>query len=254
MKTAWNLLPLGTAIAAATLVGAAWVEDARRSRRYLAHLHRATVETLLNALHAGDPFTARHSRRVADLAESLASAHGVARGQLTELRLAALLHDMGKIDEDFFQIVHSASTLSGGDRQKIEEHPGEGAHILAPLEEIHPGLIRVVESHHESWNGSGYPRGLSGDEIPLGARIISMADVFDAITQPRVYREAVSVEEAFDLIRSGAGSRFDPDLLATLERPEVMGRWVEIAERGHNEEQSIGGAARNLEEEPDRRG
>lgn len=239
MNRARAVLPLASAAAAALAVGIAWVEHARRSSKYYAHLHRATVETLLNALHAGDPFTARHSRRVATLAEILGRAHGLNGRELTQLRLAALLHDMGKIDEGFFQIVHSADRLSGQDRNKIEEHPGESAHILAPLEEIHPGLISIVESHHESWNGGGYPRGLSGDDIPVAARIISIADVFDAMTQPRVYREAASVEDALDTVRSGAGSMFDPRILETLHRREVLDPWIEIAETGRREEYGL---------------
>jgi putative two-component system response regulator len=194
------------------------------------------VETLLNVLHAGDPFTARHSRRVAALAEALGRAHGLAADALSEIRLAGLLHDMGKLDEHLLPIVHSPDRLSGDQREKIEEHPDEGAHILAPLEAIHPGLIDIVSSHHEAWNGGGYPRGLSGEEIPLGARIISLADVFDAVTQPRVYREADGIEDALRLIRDGRGSRFDPTLLDTLERPEVAARWIEIAEAGRREE------------------
>jgi putative nucleotidyltransferase with HDIG domain len=227
---------IAAAAAGAALVATAWAEQARRSRRYSAQLHRASVEALLNALHAGDPFTARHSRRVADLAETLARAHGLPHGQRTKIRLAGLLHDMGKLDEELFPIVHSSERLSGGEREKIEEHPDGGAHILEPLEEIHPGLIEIVESHHENWNGGGYPRGLSGEEIPLGARIISIADVFDALTQPRVYRDATSVEDALELIGSGGGSRFDPELIATLQRPEVLECWVEIAEAGRREE------------------
>jgi putative nucleotidyltransferase with HDIG domain len=231
--------PLGAAAGGAALVAAAWAIQARRSRRYSAHLHRATVETLLNALHAGDPFTARHSRRVADLAETLACAHGVGHGERTVIRLAALLHDMGKLDEDLFRIVHSPDRLSGDERAKIEGHPDEGAHILAPLEEIHPGIIRMVESHHESWNGGGYPRGLAAEEIPVGARVISIADVFDAVTQPRVYKEEANVEDALELIGSGSGSRFDPALIETLKQPEVLEAWLRIADAGRSRERAI---------------
>jgi putative nucleotidyltransferase with HDIG domain len=221
------------------IAGVAWFEHSRSSRRYLARLHRATVETLLNVLHAGDPFTARHSRRVAALAEELARAHRLPSEALSEIRLAALLHDMGKLEENLLPIVHSPDRLSGDERSKIEGHPQEGAHILAPLEAIHPGLIDIVSSHHEAWNGGGYPRGLSGEQIPLGARIISMADVFDAVTQPRVYRDADGIEDALQLIRSGAGSRFDPALLDTLDQPAVTNRWIEIAEAGRREERAL---------------
>jgi putative nucleotidyltransferase with HDIG domain len=217
----------------------AWLDHSRKGRRYLARLHRATVETLLNVLHAGDPFTARHSRRVALLAEELARAHRLCAEDRSEIRLAALLHDMGKLEETLLPIVHSPDRLSGHEREKIEGHPQEGAHILAPLEEIHPGLIDIVCSHHEAWNGGGYPRGLSGEEIPLGARIISMADVFDAVTQPRVYRDADGIEDALQLIHSGRGSRFDPALLDTLEQPAITARWIEIAEEGRREERAL---------------
>jgi putative nucleotidyltransferase with HDIG domain len=221
------------------VAGVAWLDHSRSSRRYLARLHRATVETLLNVLHAGDPFTARHSRRVAALAEELARAHRLPPEALSEIRLAALLHDMGKLEEHVLPIVHSPDRLSGDEREKIEEHPQEGAHILAPLEAIHPDLIDIVSSHHEAWNGGGYPRGLSGEEIPLGARIISMADVFDAVTQPRVYRNAEGIEDGIRLIRSGRGSRFDPALLDTLDQAAVTARWIEIAEAGRREESAL---------------
>jgi len=233
-----NILGAAAALSGA-LAGVAWLDHSKSSRRYLARLHRATVETLLNVLHAGDPFTARHSRRVAALAEELARGHRLPREALSEIRLAALLHDMGKLEEHLLPIVHSPDRLSGDERQKIEEHPQEGAHILAPLAAIHPGLIEIVSSHHEAWNGGGYPRGLSGEEIPFGARVISMADVFDAVTQPRVYREADGIEDALRLIRSGGGSRFDPALIATLEQPATTARWIEIAEAGRREERAL---------------
>lgn len=224
------------ALTAIGIAGVAWAAAVRRERRYAAHLHRAAVETLLNALTAGDSYTARHSRRVADLAESLAAAHGMRGRELSKLRIAALLHDMGKIDDRFFHIVHSPAPLSESDRAKIKQHPHEGADILQPLDEIHPGLMRIVESHHECWDGGGYPRGLHDDGIPLAARVISIADVFDAITQPRSYREAVDVDEAIEIICREGGTKFDPNLLHTLGREDVLRRWREIADQGRTDE------------------
>jgi putative nucleotidyltransferase with HDIG domain len=229
-------LPLSLIAIAAVVVATAWALQALHSRGYSQRLHRATVETLLNALSAGDPFTARHSRRVAQLATALAEAHGISRREHATLRIAALLHDMGKIDDRFFHIVHSPSRLSEEERAAIQQHPHESAHILEPLEEFHPGLIRVVESHHECWSGGGYPRGSRGEEIPVAARIISVADVFDALTQSRTYRDPDSVDEALARIRDESGSRFDPGVVATLEEPRVMRRWREIAEEGRRGE------------------
>lgn len=216
----------------------AWRIDARVRNRKAAHLHRAMVDLLLNALNAGDAVTERHSRRVADLAGVLFDAYGFGAERHATLRLAALLHDMGKIDDRFFPILHSTAPLSDEQRRSIEQHPHEGADILKPLKDIHPGLIETVEAHHECWDGSGYPRGLKGIEIPLGARIISVADVFDALTQPREYRDPLDVDETLAELRKGAGSRFDPEVIRRVSEPVIWDRWVEIAVEGRAEEEA----------------
>ena len=232
---AGSLSMLGAASGAA-LVALAWRADARWRRRERARLHRVLVDLLLNTLSAGDPVTERHSRRVADLADIVFATYPFGTRDHATLRLAALLHDMGKIDDRFFDILHSCEPLSDEERQMIEEHPHESADILQPLEAIHPGLSRLVESHHECWDGDGYPNGLSGSSIPLGARIISVADVFDALTQPRAYRKALSVDEAMKELERGSGTRFDPSVVQRVEREDVRREWRKIVERGRLEE------------------
>lgn len=229
-------LLLGTALTTAGLIGAAWWRDARRRGSYAARLHRTTVDLLLNALTAGDPVTARHSRRVADLADALAASYGFSRDEHATLRVAALLHDMGKIDDRFFHILHSCEPLSRDEREKIEQHPRQSAGILRPLEGIHPGIAAIVAAHHECWDGQGYPRGLQGEQIPLPARIISVADVFDALTQPRAYHEPLSVQEALAKIRASSSTRFDPSVVERIADPEVMRQWRKIVRRGRREE------------------
>lgn len=226
----------GAALASAGLIGAAWLLDARRRRRRAKHVHRTLVELLLNSLTAGDPVTARHSRRVADLSFVLARRLGMGRHERATLRVAALLHDMGKIDDRFFDIIHSREPLTPEQREEIEHHPSESAHILAPLEGIHPGIRGIVSSHHECWNGDGYPCGLRGEEIPLPARIIALADVFDAVTQARKYRGSTPVDEVFGRLREGSGRQFDPALVALLGEPAVEAQWREIAREGAAEE------------------
>lgn len=221
----------GAALGAAAAVGAAWAMDATRRRAAMHLLHRRAVELLLNALTADDPVTARHSRRVADLAYALARAAGLRGRALRTLRVASLLHDMGKIDDRFFHIVHSRKPLSDEQRTEIRRHPHESAHILAPLEGEHPGLPAIVASHHECWDGSGYPHGLQGEDIPLGARIIALADAFDAMTQPRKYREALGVETALKELRDGAGEQFDPALVRLASSPPVREEWEEVVNR-----------------------
>jgi putative nucleotidyltransferase with HDIG domain len=200
-------------------------------------MHRALVELLLNAMSAGDAVTERHSRRVAALTDVLAAAYGISGERHSTLRLAALLHDMGKIDDRFFHILHGCAPLSAEERTKINEHPNESADILEPLESIHPGISHIVEAHHECWDGNGYPKKLKGEEIPLEARLISVADVFDALTQPRSYRPPLDVTAAFDEISKGAGTRFDPSVIDRLhQRPDVLASWKEISLEGREDE------------------
>lgn len=218
-------------LATAGVVSLAWLVDAMRREAGAAQLHRDMVDILLNALTAGDPVTARHSRRVADLSYALAVSMGVRGRELRTLRIAALLHDMGKIDDRFFHIVHSRKPLTDRQRAEIKSHPHESAHILAPLETAHPGIQRIVSSHHECWDGSGYPQGLEGTSIPLSARIISLADAFDAMTQPRKYRDALPMETALAELWDGAGTQFDPALVKAAGADPVHTEWKKIARR-----------------------
>ncbi|MGI9189917.1 MAG: HD-GYP domain-containing protein [Longimicrobiaceae bacterium] len=225
-------------LAGAALVGAAWKLDALRRDRRAARMHRVAIELLLNALQADDAVTGRHSRRVADLADALADQFRMNRRERATLRVAALLHDMGKVDDRFFHIIHSRDPLTPEQRAEMEGHPGHGADILEPLEAIHPGIREIVSSHHECWDGSGYPQGRAASEIPLGARIIALADVFDAITQPRAYRDPVEIPVALDHLRQGAHSKFDPQLVELIATPRVWTRWARIARRGLRDERS----------------
>lgn len=225
----WRLA--GVAVASAGLVGLGWMMDVARRRRDAGRLHRGMVDSLLNALYAGDPVTARHSRRVADLSYALAQAVGMRGAALHTLRIAALLHDMGKIDDRFFHIVHSRTPLTKEQRAEIKNHPHESAHILNPLEPEHPGITEIVSTHHECWDGSGYPHGLADLDIPLEARIIAVADAFDAMTQPRKYRDAMPLDEALQALREGSGTQFDPALVELAEAEPVRSAWQEVVER-----------------------
>lgn len=229
---------LGGALVGAGLAGAAWLADARQRSTYARLLHRTLVDVLLNALTADDAVTARHSRRVADLTHVLAHATRLHRRERATLRVAALLHDMGKVDDRFFDILHSRGSLTKEQRAEMRTHPRESANILDPLEKFHPGIKAIVSSHHECWNGTGYPCGLHGDAIPFGARLIAVADVFDALSQPRAYKSPLSPEDALGEVMAGAGSHFDPGVVRLLERPEVWRRWREIAVKGRAEEEA----------------
>src|SRR5690606_13366618 len=163
------------------LTGAAWGLDGRRRSRRAALVHRTMVELLLNTLCAGDSDTAHHSRRVADLTDVLARTFRLNREARARLRVGALLHDLGKLDGEVAPLVQSDQRLDDRERRVVRRHTLESADILQPLESIHPGISLIVESHHEHWDGSGYPQGLASAQIPLESRIISVADVFDAL-------------------------------------------------------------------------
>ncbi|HET6231445.1 MAG TPA: HD domain-containing phosphohydrolase [Longimicrobiaceae bacterium] len=230
---------LGAALVSAGMVSLAWMADARSRNRKRRSVHRTLIDVLLNALTADDAMTARHSRRVADLTYVVAAAMGMRGAALATARVAALLHDMGKIDDRFFDIVHSHKPLTPEQRAEIEHHPHESAHILGPLEKLHPGIRQIVSSHHECWNGSGYPVGLGGQDIPLSARIIAVADVFDALTQPRKYRDPMPMEDALEELHRGAGTQFDPAVVQLLLSPAIAARWGAIARAGQQDEERV---------------
>jgi len=237
---------LGPAVAAG-MTGVAWRWSVRRRARREMALHRVLVELLLNALSAGDASTERHSRRVAALADALHTTYEPPRAEHAMLRVAALLHDMGKIDDRFFEMVHSRERLTPAQRSEMTGHPAESARILEPLEPFHEGIMGTVRSHHERWDGGGYPGGNAGADIPLASRVITAADVFDAITQPRGYKAGRTFEEGIEALRLGSGSIFDPEIVERVQRPEILTRWRAIHDAGRIEEASALGDARLIQ-------
>ena len=196
----------------------------RHSRKASERLAAAALETLLNAIDANDSQTGHHARRVANYALILADAMGLPEHQRREVERVALFHDVGKIHEALFDIIHEDARLTPAERRAIATHPRRGYEVLAPLTPFYPDLAEGVLSHHERWDGTGYPRCLEGDRIPLTARVVTLADTFDAITHNRRYRGGKSVEHAFEAIVEGRGSQFDPDLVDLMLLPPVLSR------------------------------
>jgi putative nucleotidyltransferase with HDIG domain len=215
----------GIAFAAGAAAGAVFVRE-RRARRAAERVAAATLETLLNAIDANDAQTGAHVRRVATYALIVADALGLSRRECETLERVALFHDIGKIHEALFDIIHDQDTLSAEDRSAIATHPRRGATVLTPLCGFYPELGDAVLSHHERWDGSGYPRGLRGRRIPLAARIVTLADTFDAITHGRRYRDARGARHAAKAIAAGRGTQFDPELVDLVLLPPVWERIV----------------------------
>ena len=185
-------------------------EERARSQE-LTRSYMATVRALSNAVEARDAYTGKHAERVAAYGIEIARALGLARPDAPELEFGFLLHDIGKVAIPD-SILYKPGALTREERQLMARHPTIGAEIVRGIEFL-AEAVKVVRSHHERWDGGGYPDGLRGEEIPLAARIFAVADVFDALTTDRPYRPALTLAEARRMIVLGSGSQFDPQVV-----------------------------------------
>jgi putative nucleotidyltransferase with HDIG domain len=172
------------------------------------------VESLASAIDVKDRYTKSHSQESSIYAEALGRACGLPEKQLELVKMAAKLHDLGKIGVPE-QILRKPGPLNDEEWQIMREHPTLGAKILQPIESLSE-LVPIVQCHHERWNGSGYPAGLKGTDIPLEARLIAVIDSFHAIISERPYKKAMPVSYGLDQLRNQAGTNFDPDLIETF--------------------------------------
>jgi HD-GYP domain-containing protein (c-di-GMP phosphodiesterase class II) len=204
-----------------------------RMRTLAERLSAATLETLLNAIDANDADTGAHVRRVAVYALILGEAAGLDEHTLHSVERIALFHDIGKLHGALTDIFHDPRKLTPEERRAVMTHPQRGAEVLAPLSPFYPDLPKGVLAHHERWDGTGYPRGLKGKRIPLNARVVTIADSFDAITYRRRYSHARSFKEATGAIAEGKGTQFDPELVDLFLSPPVSAK-IEHAMRQAN--------------------
>lgn len=204
------------------LAASGFVIHERRQRILAERLGAATLETLLNAIDANDAVTGAHVRRVARYSLILCDALGLDERTCASVERVALFHDIGKIHEAITDIFHDRTRLTAAERRAVMTHPQRGADVLAPLAPFYPELSKGVLAHHERWDGSGYPRHLKGKRIPLEARIITIPDTFDAITNSRRYSEARSVAQAIRVIEEGRGTQFQPELVDLFMSPPIL--------------------------------
>jgi putative nucleotidyltransferase with HDIG domain len=198
----------------AALVGTG--KDTRTGTPVVSRERRARLlERLSRALEARDPRTHGHSRRVARHAAAIAKRMSLPREEVARIRTAAVLHDVGKIDTPK-EIIDKPGPLSDAEYEVVKRHAQVGAQMVAALGDAR--LTAFVRNHHERVDGDGYPDGLAGEEIPLGARIIAVADTFDAVTSVRPYRQAMAHREALALLAAEAGTQLDPDVVRGFRR------------------------------------
>lgn len=174
-----------------------------------------SVSALSQAIDAKDGFTRGHADRVSRIAGAIAREMGLPEKVIEEIELAGLLHDIGKIGvED--RILMKPARLDADETELMRRHPIYGASILEPSTALRP-LVPLVLHHHENYDGSGYPEGLSGDGIPLGSRIIIVADAYEAMTSDRIYRKAIGHDKALEQLNKYKGVQFDPAAVRALE-------------------------------------
>lgn len=183
----------------------------RDARRTLQHAYVEFVGSLASALDARDPYTAGHSRRVSEYSLAIGRQLNLTQDQLDDLRIGALLHDIGKIGIPD-KVLQKAGALSNEEFALLRQHPTIGRRILEGVKGFHP-YLPVVELHHENWNGKGYPRGLEHTNTPLEARIVKIADAYDAMTSDRPYRPGMNDAEAIRRLQDAAGIEFDPEIV-----------------------------------------
>ena len=187
-----------------------YAEDLKKTHRRLQRAIFQSLQGLANALEAKDAYTRGHSERVAALAEQTAVAAGLAKAAAATVAQAGLLHDLGKIAVPE-AILRKPGPLTPDEWQVMRRHPLTGAHIVAPLDFFSEAAV-IVRHHHERYDGSGYPDGLQGEAIPLGARIVAIADVYDALTSDRPYRRGLPADGAIQRLKDEAGRTLDGPL------------------------------------------
>ncbi len=192
-------------------------------RQYLEmqQMFEGTIQSLVSALDAKDTYTCGHSSRVADLAVELAERLNFDEDGVSRIRMAGILHDIGKIGVDD-SVLRKPGKLTDHEFEQIKQHPVLGYEILQGIRPFRK-ILPAVRHHHESWDGSGYPDGLSGESIPRDAQVLAVADAFDAMTSDRPYRAGMPLEKVCDIFRHGRGSQWAADVVdVLLACPDVL--------------------------------
>ena len=185
------------------------------------------ITALAYALEAKDKYTSGHSQRVAEISVAIAAELGLPQPDIEKIRLVGLIHDIGKIGVRE-SVLNKPGRVTADEYQHILSHCDIGEHILTPVVEDEQ-ILKAVRHHHERYDGAGYPDRLSGEQIPLGARILAVADTYDAMISGRPYREAVSIQAACDEIQRHKGTQFDPEVVDAFLRIRKSAKLVDVS-------------------------
>ena len=188
----------------------------------LEQVNRDLLELMVKAIEARDPYTSGHSLRVSQIAEGLARDLSLGHKLIEQVRTAALLHDVGKIHEEYAPLLRKEGKLDATEKALMQTHSARSAELVSTISSFKGTITDAVRYHHENYDGSGYPDGLAGRAIPIGSRIIMIADTIDAMTTDRPYRKALSFERVVQELHRFSGKQFDPELVnVCLKSPSV---------------------------------
>jgi putative nucleotidyltransferase with HDIG domain len=201
------------------------------------------LKVLVKAIETRDPYTSGHSQRVASLAGLIARSLNTGAKKVETIEMAALLHDVGKIDAVYTEILRKPESLTAQEREIIESHVAKGVELLRTLTSVPEEVIAAVQHHHEREDGRGYPQGLSGDQISFGGKIIKVCDSIDAMLSDRPYRAALTLEEVREQLRLYAGVEFDAQVVSCVLASQILEQHVELARRGSLRNETRGGSS-----------
>jgi HD-GYP domain-containing protein (c-di-GMP phosphodiesterase class II) len=201
-------------------------DEVQKAARENRELFLSSIRALAEAIDAKDPYTRGHSERVASYSAAIAQELGLPADEVERTRLSALLHDVGKIGVDD-RIIRKPTALTEEEFEQMKTHPIKGAAIMSAIPQL-ADVIPGMKYHHEKWSGGGYPEGLKGEAIPLQARIVTVADTFDAMTTTRPYQKAMEMEFVVNRIRQFAGIRFEPSIVDAFMKAYQKGALTPI--------------------------
>lgn len=187
-------------------------------------VNRELLELMVKSIEARDPYTSGHSLRVSEYARQIAREVGLPPKHVDQVGTAALLHDVGKIYEEFAPLLRKEGRLTPEERMLMQAHPVRSADLAGTIAEFRGKVQADIRNHHENYDGTGYPDGLAAETIPIGARIIMIADTLDAMTTDRPYRRAMSLQRALEELSKHAGRQFDPKLVALVSKSASIRR------------------------------
>jgi len=189
--------------------------------------NREMLDVMVKSIEARDPYTSGHSQRVSETARMLAREVGLSLRDIDSVSTAALLHDVGKIYEEFAPLLRKGASLSDDEFRVMQTHPIRSAELVGTVSNLRGPVEKAVRHHHESYDGSGYPDKLAADSIPIGARIIMVADTVDAMTSHRPYRRALGYAEVTSELQKYSGIQFDPQVVRAFLRSAAIKALIE---------------------------